>query len=330
MKLICNSDVNVEEWNELIAANEFSSPFQTPEFYQLFNSVSGQSAEVFAVQDMNALLALCVVTVQKEAGTKGYFSRRGIIYGGPLVAKHESEALSLLLIGIKKAIGRKVIYTETRNLNDYSEYKEIFEKEGWQYEPYLNYHLSCSTKEEVWSRLNSNRQRQIKKALKTGIICEEAKTAREVGEYYKVLSDLYIKKIKKPVFSLEFFQKLFLTNLAKFILVKYNDKIIGGIVAPVFRNKVIYEFYICGLDSEFKDQSPSVMATYAAIEYGFKNGYQYFDFMGAGKSGENYGVREFKAKFGGNEIEYGRFLLVSSPMLYSVGKIGLKFFQLKK
>ena len=64
-------------------------------------------------------------------------------------------------------------------------------------------------------------------------------------------------------------------------------------------NDVIYDIYGCGEDGKYKDVYPSVLANWAALEYGLKNGLKYFDFLGAGKPNEDYGVREFKSKFGG-------------------------------
>nr|HPN23204.1 peptidoglycan bridge formation glycyltransferase FemA/FemB family protein [Tenuifilaceae bacterium] len=79
-----------------------------------------------------------------------------------------------------------------------------------------------------------------------------------------------------------------------------------------------------------KEQYPSVMATWAAIEYAYLNKIHFFDFMGAGQPDENYGVREFKARFGGNEVNYGRFINILNPFLYNLGKIGLNILKLLK
>ena len=46
--------------------------------------------------------------------------------------------------------------------------------------------------------------------------------------------------------------------------------------------------------------------------------------MGAGKPDDGYGVRDFKAKFGGQLVEHGRFLHVMNPLLYNIGKLGVK------
>jgi serine/alanine adding enzyme len=103
-----------------------------------------------------------------------------------------------------------------------------------------------------------------------------------------------------------------------------ENKVVGGIVCPVLDHRKIFEFYVCGLDGEYRDHYPSVMATYAAMEYALQNGIALFDFMGAGSPDEAYGVREFKSRFGGEEVEHGRFITILNPTMYSVGKAGLK------
>ncbi len=182
----------------------------------------------------------------------------------------------------------------------------------------------------VWNNLNTNRKRQIKKAIKLGVVTEEAKTENDVKEFYAILKDLYKTKIRKPLFSLEFFQKFIGSSVGKILLVKFENKIIGGIASPVLPGSAIYELYICGLDQEYKECCPSVMATYAAMEYGYKNGLNRFDFMGAGKPEEDYGVRDFKEKFGGEMVEYGRFIKVKNIFLFNLGKFAMSVLAGKK
>ena len=95
-------------------------------------------------------------------------------------------------------------------------------------------------------------------------------------------------------------------------------------MCPVMDNRVIYELFVCGKDAMFKNKYPSVMATWAAMDYAANTGIALFDFMGAGKPNEEYGVREFKSKFGGKLVEYGRYRCVSKPFLFAVGKFGVK------
>ena len=121
---------------------------------------------------------------------------------------------------------------------------------------------------------------------------------------------------------------------------EYQGRIIGGTVCVVFnRDKfetinhkfeiatppsVVYEWFVCGEDGVYPHVFPSCYATYAGIKYAAEHGCARFDMMGAGKPDEAYGVRDFKAKFGGKEVEHGRFLCVTKPILYKIGVLGVK------
>ena len=75
MRIIRNEEVSVEKWNKLLELSAYSSPFQSKQFYDLFNSVENYNADVFACEDGNEYQSLIVVAVQKEQGIKSYFSR---------------------------------------------------------------------------------------------------------------------------------------------------------------------------------------------------------------------------------------------------------------
>src|ERR1700733_8933489 len=96
------------EWKAGALNNYFSTPFQSPEFFDFFNSVEGQSAKQYTVESDGVIKAMCLVTFQKEKGLKGYFSRRAIIYGGPLVSEGDSVSLTELLREIYKELRGKV------------------------------------------------------------------------------------------------------------------------------------------------------------------------------------------------------------------------------
>ena len=81
----------------------------------------------------------------------------------------------------------------------------------------------------------------------------------------------------------------------------------------------VYEWFECGLNAECKDQYPSVMATWGGIQLAHQSGCMRYDMLGAGEPGVPYGVRDFKAEFGGQMVEHGRFLCVCKPMLYRLG-----------
>jgi lipid II:glycine glycyltransferase (peptidoglycan interpeptide bridge formation enzyme) len=57
------------------------------------------------------------------------------------------------------------------------------------------------------------------------------------------------------------------------------------------------------------------------LKWGAENHYCIYDFGGAGKPGEHYGVRDFKAKFGGELVCYGRNTWVSMPALLALSSL---------
>jgi len=325
MQLIKNENINIELWDKLLNQRVYSSPFQTSQYLDFFNSLDNFSASVFAIEEDNEYKALLVMTIQKETGVKSYFSRRGIIYGGPLVIDNGELYLIKLLKEVEQLHKKKLIYIETRNYFDYSMFKSSFNKAGYVYSPWLNFHLDTSQEMAVIKKsMSSSRLRQVKKAIKNGAEWREAESVEEVLTFYTILKDLYEEKIKKPLFSQELFVEFYKQKIGKYFLVYFQGKVIGGIMCPIMQEKAVYEFYVCGLDSEYKNQYPSIMATWAAIEYANQNEIPLFDFMGAGNPNEAYGVREFKSRFGGEEVEHGRFINILNPSLYKIGILGLK------
>ena len=89
--------------------------------------------------------------------------------------------------------------------------------------------------------------------------------------------------------------------------------------------ETVYEWFACGKDGVIKNVFPSTVATYYGIRYSAESGHKAFDMMGAGAPGDGgYGVREFKAKFGGELVEYGRYVYLCNNLLYQIGRLGVK------
>ncbi len=97
MQHIKNEELNINKWHILIKLESVFSPFQTPEFYKSLNSIEEFSTDVFAVEEDDAYKSLVLVTVQKEKGIRGFFSIRGIVYGGPLLIESGNIFLECLL-----------------------------------------------------------------------------------------------------------------------------------------------------------------------------------------------------------------------------------------
>ena len=326
MRILKGQEIITDKWEQLYKSSSFATYFQSPACYCFYKELSFLTPFAYAVEDNGEFKALvCGYLVAEKGLLKSYFSRRAIIPGGVLLANDISEeALELLLSELRSDLQRKAIYIELRNLHDYSAYKEVFQRADFEYQAHLNYQISIQNGDDVFSNFSENRKRQIKQSLAEGLVCEKTDRMEDVHAFYSILQHTYSKRLKLPLFPFEFFESIVSKAYGKLLVVKIEDKILGGILC-VGDEKVLYEWFVCGDDGEYPRVYPSVMATWTGIEYAVNNGYRMFDFMGAGKPAKKYGVRDFKARFGGKLVEHGRFLYICSPLLYYIGKIGVKY-----
>lgn len=319
--------VDKSTWADLVKASPVVTWFQTKEAYDFFDSLSFLEVFGYGVEEQGSLKGVAVGYIQKDGGkVKQFFSRRAIITGGPLLADDISEeALTLLLDTLKAKLKRKAIYIETRNFNNYSPWQPVFERCGFDYEPHYDIWVDTSNMEVVNEKLGKSRKRDIRVSMRDGAAVVTQPTIEQVGEYYAILSDLYKNKVKTPLFPLEFFEKLFHLKSSAFLLVQYDGRIVGGTVCVGVGGAVLYEMYACGRDGVHKNIFPSELATYAGLQYAVEQGMMRFDMMGAGKPDDGgYGVRDFKLKFGGELVEFGRNMHVCNRVLFDIGKLGVK------
>lgn len=319
MRLLKDSEIPVDEWEVFLSATPHSTPFQSPAYYGFIKRIDPHSAVCYAVALDNKIKALAVVHIQKERGLAGLFSKRAIISGGPLADDDCPQALDFLLRAINNNIDSGTIYVESRNLSDYSKVRRLFEVNGYMYLPHLNFRVDTGDRERMIRNISSSRYRQIRKAQGREVRYEEARGEDDVRAFYRMLSGFYRKRVRKPLPEEDFFLEFFNHGIGVYLLVWHDDKLIGGIMCPLSPGDTVYELYVCGLDDVYKELYPSVMATWSAMEYASTHNYRFFDFMGAGKPGESYGVRDFKARFGGSMVEDGRFLKIRKPLLYWIG-----------
>lgn len=329
IKILTGKEIDIDKWNNLISESSTATFFQTQACYNFYNKLSFLNPFLFGVEKKSVLKAvMCGYVISEKGLIPRFFSKRAIVQGGiAMVENIEDDVLLFFLKYVKDEFSKKAIYLEIRNFNSYKEHIDLFKKAGFRYQKHLNFHLDLTDAQKVEKNISTNIRRQIKHTQKKNVTCELTNNEYEIKELYNILAELYRSKIKLPLFTYDFFSELLKLPEAKFFIVKYNKKVVGGIICVFLVNKTVYEWYICGKDFSEENIFPTTIATWSAIEYGIRNGFKRFDFMGAGKPGEKYGVRDFKAKFGGQLVEYGRFLAVYNLFFYYLGS---KFITIKK
>jgi len=324
--------VGIREWTNYVIQHPMGNIFHLPSIFEANKLVTDyESLALFALDNDDEIKAMLTGFIHTaRSGVLSFLSKRLILLQPPLFS--DLEALDMILKALISLYGGKVVYLEIRNSVSLDEKAaKIFTRNDFSYKPHLNFIVECSKVDKAWSAISESKRRQIKKAQKNGAAIIEEPDLSQIREFYLILQDFYHLKIKKPLVPFSYFESLYHNKTdgyeTKFLLIEYQEKIIGGIVCPVSGNKLVHEHYVVGMDKEYKEEYPSVLATWAAIDYAARHGIAEFDFMGAGDPDTDYGVRDFKSKFGGKLVESGRYLYVQSRIKYWLAEIGFQLFQ---
>ncbi len=331
MKIIINS-INEAEINVFLKDHKHGNIFHTAELFEVYkNTKNYEPIFLLAYNQEEKLLGLLLAVVQKEySGVLGNISARSIIWGGPLVKDNNLNLIDLLLKEYNKVVKRKAIYTQIRNLWEWNtEEKNIFKINGYSFDEHLDIiHNLELPPEEQFGKFNQGRRKNIRRAIKQDVAFEEIDSKDELLIALDLLKNTY-KKAKLPIpddsYFLETYNKLYSKKLVKFFKATYQKKIIGVRFVYCFKN-LIYDWF-AGSSDDSLNKYPNDFLPWKIMEWGHNNGYKTFDFGGAGKPNEDYGVRNYKLKFGGELVNWGRFEHVHKPIILLVSKLGFYFYQ---
>lgn len=303
--------------------------FHTPEMMRVFAQTDGFTPDFWAaVDDHDQMLALFLpvqITVLNRPLLRRV-STRSVLYGSVLCARTAAgrEALDLLLKTYKQRVKNQVLFTELRNLGMMDELQPILTANGFVYEGHLNYLINLAQPEkDIWAAIRSNAQRNVRKAQKSGVIIEEVQHKEGVTAAYAVLQQVY-KRIQVPLPDESLFQAkfdiLYPQGMFKIFLAKLEEEIVGALTLLIYNGVMIY--WYTGTLREFSSYRVNDYLVWYILKFGSTNGYHTFDFGGGGKPDEEYGVRDFKAKFGGDLVNYGRNICIHAPLRMRVTELG--------
>ena len=322
------------QWVSLYEHSSSATVFQSQEFFNFCKILTFWEPFAYGVTEDGLLKGVIAGFIQKEGDKiRQFFTCRAIVNGGPLLADDISdEALKALLDTCSKNLWRKAIYIETRNLKDYKAYRHAFYRCQFKYEPHYNFQLHLSKDLDCKNLYHKSIIRDLKSAYGKGVKVCHNPNIEDVKIFYHILQHLYMTRVKTPLFPWEFFERAFYNPLFHYIIVKSpDDVVIGGMLTLLSSNKAVYEWFVAHDYTADKSFYPSAVVYDAAINNCHEKSTEIFDFMGAGKPGDNgYGVREYKAKFGGTLVEHGRFVRKLHIIRYYLGCLAVKILKMKK
>jgi serine/alanine adding enzyme len=317
-------------WRDFVDGHPAGNIFHSPEMFRVFARAKGHQPTLWAAVDdgesgSRVLALLLPVYVTLMDGLFRRLTTRAIAYGGVLCAAgpEGEKALAMLLETYRREAKGRALFTELRNLSDISRLQPALRGNGFVYDDHLNYLIDLNRPPEaVLQSMGPRARKKIRQALRRDeVIIEEANQYKQVVRCYKLLQKTYAAA-QVPLADWSLFEAAFdvlhAQGMAKFTLARVGDTYVASSVELIYKD-MMYAWY-GGLDRAYGHYSPNELLMWRILEWGAENGYKVYDFGGAGKPDEEYGVREFKAKFGGELVCYGRNTCVHAPRLLAVSQ----------
>ncbi len=331
MNLAIVHSLDEKVWREFVDQHPQGNIFHTPEMFQVFARATGHRPTFqAAVSDHGQVLALLLpVQVTLKDGLFRRLTTRSIAYGGVLCALDPVglEALALLLRTHTREAGREALFTELRNLSDASAVQPVLSQHGFAYEEHLDYliDLNCSP-EQVLQNIGPRTRKHIRRALRKGnVIVEQVTDRNQIIDWYGLVRETYkaarVHLAERSLFEAAF-DILHPLGMIRFWLARIGTTYAAASAELVYKD-VIYGWY-GGMDRAYAEDLPGELLMWHILEWGAQAKYKTYDFGGAGKPGEHYGVRDFKAKFGGKLVCFGRNIYIHAPGLLRLSTLGYR------
>jgi len=327
----CNHNITDMEWDNFVYSHPKGNIFQSMAFYKVYQETKNYSPIKVAVIDPKSQEILGVMTgvvIREMDGFLGDFSARSIMQGGPLVASTSNNDVVVELIHrYDSLVSHSSLYSEIRNIYDMQDILNCIK--NYCYVDHLNYILNLNQSEDnLWGHLHKSRRKNINRAEKAGVVVEEIVNPDKIPIFYKLLIETY-NDAKVPLVDVSLFESAFQNlvpkGLAKFFMARHEDDYISALTVLLYKDR-IYAWY-SGATIDALPLFSNEYLLWHVLKWGCKNNYSVFDFGGAGNPNKPYGPREYKRRFGGELVNYGRNVRKYSYAKNMMAEIGFKMYR---
>jgi serine/alanine adding enzyme len=314
-----------EQWALFVDAHPKGCIFHTPAMYRVFQGTKNHDPLALAALDQRGemLALLTAVRIQTLPHPFGSLSSRSVFFAEPLCRPDADgvEALKTLIAQHDAETGGKVLFTEVRVLQPPGQEKVALTHCGYEYQDYLNFLIDLrQPPNTLWSAMTQDCRRRIRAGSKKGMRVEDATTASGVDILYRFIQLSY-ERARVPLAHKSLFVQAFKVlhprNMIRISIAYLGDVPIAATVKLLYK-KVAFAWY-SGSD-RIPTINPMESLTWHEVQCAQELGFELYDFGGAGWPDKPYGVREFKAKFGGQLVQYGRYRKIYSPWKFALAE----------
>ncbi|MBI5030559.1 MAG: GNAT family N-acetyltransferase [Chloroflexi bacterium] len=331
MKIV--RELDPDRWKTFVDENSCGNIYHTPEMFEVFSRTKGHTPELWAaVDDAGDILALLpIVKLNLLDGPMRRLTTRAVSYGSVLCVPDArgQVALRFLLETYNKQEGSRALFTELRHISDLNSLRPTLAECGYEYEDHLNFLIDLTEPQDViWKKIAKSAQQRIRTSRNKGTQIEVITERENLDIAYRFLEDVY-ERVQIPLADKSLFQAAFDVlapkGMIQMLLARAGEQYAATALLLTYHGRIIY-WYI-GADRALSAYSPSEFLVWHALQWGNANGYQSFDFGGGGKPDQKYGPRDFKSKFGGVEVNYGRHICVHSPLRLKLSEAGYQLYR---
>jgi serine/alanine adding enzyme len=316
-----------QAWRDFVDNHPEANVYHTPEMFDVYSQAKGYRPFLWAVVEGERILALHLpVQITLAGGPFRYLTSRDVTFGGVLAAPGESgrQALGLLLREYNRRLPGSPLFTELRNGADQSHLQNVLESHGYRFEGHLNYLLDLEREEEdILGSFSKSARNRIHRCVRgDDTVVREMIDREMLRELYTLFRKTY-RHAHVPLADISLFETAFdllrQKGMAYFSIAFAEGMPAAGQVS--IRYKDVITGWYNGVDRS-AGWSCNELVVWDAIQWGWQNGCRVFDFGGAGKPGEESGVRDFKSKFRGTLVDFGRNTRVHAPARMRVSEAG--------
>lgn len=318
------------KWDEFVQQHPKGSVFHSSQMVHVFESAKGHTPlPLAAVNDSGEILSMLVaVRVQTLPNVFGAVSSRSIWYAEPLCydTPESIDSLCELIEEHDRIFRRRVLFAEIRPLQSSGPERIALERCGYNYLDHLNFLLDTTRpKDALWKGMRDTVRKSVRKCEQSGFSFRHLDTPDSVDLLYRFLQDTY-GHADVPLADRSLFEAAYKIlkpqNMVEFVAVYDGEKPLAVDVMLVFKEQV---FMWYGGSLRMSGLSPVAQLQWREIEWSSEHGIELYDFGGAGWPNIPYGVRDFKAKFGGDLVCYGRYRKVYSRWKMALAERAYEF-----
>ena len=302
-------------WDEYVLSHPKGSIFHTQAMIEAYGLTRGVTPIAHAATDNAGRIVAILVGyhVNTIVGFGSYASRL-LQFAEPLCdATPLGTAMLGRLIDLHdQKMHPHALLSEVRSIQAPGPEKGVLVTRGYQYNDYLNYLIDTRrSRDELWNNIRPRLRQKIRSSRRKGVEVRTDTSLEGVKRLHRMLRYSYARA-RVPLLGEDLFENALEKLPAGAFRIRTafrGDEPVASVCSLLFKDRLISWY---GGTKRIRGISPFACIVWDDIAFGHEQGFATYDFGGAGHPGANYGPRRFKASFGGDEVQHGRYTLTYS------------------